>query len=60
MTTESTVAKSYRLRAEELRTLAALDENVRSKEALIKVASDYDRMAVTADAIDNAHLGGGK
>lgn len=52
MTRESTRAKRYRLMAEELRTLAGSDECEGSCEALRQVASDYDRMAATADAID--------
>jgi hypothetical protein len=45
MTEEKRMAASYRLRAEELRTIADLDRRSQTYDALFKVASDYDRKA---------------
>jgi hypothetical protein len=49
------LAQSYRIRAEELRTLAEMDEHAKTKEQLIGVARDYDRMAETLEAIDRTN-----
>ncbi|MBW8708296.1 MAG: hypothetical protein JF627_03380 [Alphaproteobacteria bacterium] len=38
-------AQLYRVRAENLRALAAQDENLQTREALLAVARDYDREA---------------
>jgi hypothetical protein len=38
-------AQHYRERAENLRALAAQDENLQTREALLAVAHDYDRLA---------------
>ena len=52
MTEQKRIAESYRLRAEELRTIADLDRHSQTYEALSKVASDYELMAQSLDAID--------
>jgi hypothetical protein len=38
-------AQHYKERAEHLRALAVQDQNLQTREALMKVARDYDRMA---------------
>jgi hypothetical protein len=38
-------AQHYSERAEQLRTLAAQDENLQTRDALLAVARDYDRLA---------------
>ena len=52
MSEEQDLARSYRLRAEELRTLADLDRDRRTRETLLGIARDYDRMAQSFEAID--------
>ena len=55
MSEEEKLARSYRLRGEELRTLADLDRNRRTREMLLEVASDYERMAQSLDGIDRTN-----
>jgi hypothetical protein len=52
---EQELAQSYRIRAEELRTISELDENRHTRDMLVEVAKDYDRMATTMDAIDHTN-----
>jgi hypothetical protein len=52
MSKERDIADSYRQRAIELRAIAAMDEQSKTREALRRVAADYDRMAATME--DNA------
>ena len=47
-------AQRYRGHAEELRVIAA-SEHAYSKEILLKVADDYDRMADHLEAVEAAH-----
>ena len=51
MSDERSIAESYRLRAEELRTIAQMDDRGKTRETLIRVADDYDRMAATMEGI---------
>jgi hypothetical protein len=39
-----TEAQHYKERAEHLRALAAQDENLQTRESLLAVARDYDRL----------------
>jgi hypothetical protein len=55
MNKEQELARSYRLRGEELRTLADLDRDRRTRETLLGVARDYERMAQTLEAIDHTN-----
>ena len=48
---EERLAESYRLRAEELRTLAELDGQPHTREMLLRVASDYEKMALSVASI---------
>ena len=60
MTEEQRLAQSYRIRAEELRTLAEMDDHTKTNTVLIGVAQDYDRMAETLEAIDRTNITLGK
>jgi hypothetical protein len=55
MSYEAEVALRYRRHAEELRTIADADRHEQTRGMLIKVARDYESMAVTMDAIDRTH-----
>jgi predicted kinase len=52
---ELETALRYRSHAEELRAIAAdmLDPN--NRETILKIASDYDRMASSMEAIDRTY-----
>ena len=52
MSYEQDTARRYRLHAEELRVIAEHDDHRPNKETLIKVARDYDRMAMSMETID--------
>jgi hypothetical protein len=47
---ENETAERYRQRAEELRLIAANDSGAVNREAILKVAEDYERMANTLEA----------
>jgi hypothetical protein len=51
MTYESDVAKRYRDHAEELRTIAGTDRDHTIRAQLLRIATDYDRMAATMDVV---------
>ena len=55
MSIETETAQRYRVRAEELRTIAGDDRNHVTHDALVKIAVDYERMANTLDAIDRTN-----
>jgi len=62
MSDELDNAKRYRLRAEELRVVAADETNRDHRLALERIARDYDTMADTMERIDKtnrAHRGNG-
>ena len=48
-------AQRYRGHAEELRAIAASEHVGHSKEILLKVAADYERMANDLEAIEATH-----
>ena len=52
MSEELDTAQRYRVRAEELRSIAAEDLTHSNREALERIARDYERMARTLEAID--------
>jgi len=52
MSEELETAQRYRVRAEELRTIAADDRTHANREALERIAKDYERMARTLESID--------
>ena len=52
MSEELDTAQRYRVRAEELRKIAADDLTHSNREALEKVARDYERMARALEAVD--------
>ena len=55
MTEESDAAARYRRRAEELRTIADDKTALEIKHQLLKLADDYDRMAVSAETVDRTN-----
>jgi hypothetical protein len=55
LTEESDAAARYRLRAEELRTIAGDKTALEIKHQLLKLAEDYERMATSADAVDKTN-----
>lgn len=48
-------AASYRLRAEELRTLSDLDCHPQTRNALVEIAKSYDQMARNVDYLDRSN-----
>jgi hypothetical protein len=52
---ESDAAVRYRLRAEELRTIAGDKTALEIKHQLLKLADDYERMAASAEAVDKTN-----
>jgi hypothetical protein len=55
MSEELDTAKRYRQRAEELRAIAAADQTRENRNALLKIAKDYEQMADTLEAIDKTN-----
>ena len=49
------LSDSYRLRAEELRTIAEMDLCVSTSKQLVSIARSYEQMAACADAIARSH-----
>ena len=45
-------AARYRKRAEELRVIAQTTADAEAKQTLLEIASDYERLAVTRERID--------
>lgn len=54
MNRDRNAAEHYRLRAEEVRTLAEMDEHCHTRELLLSVAGTYERMAITYENIYGA------
>jgi hypothetical protein len=55
MSEELEAARRYRFHGEELRTIAADMSDPKSRETVLKIANDYDRMALTMEAIDRTN-----
>lgn len=55
MSTETDIAASYLVRAEELRTIADMERTVEIRKILESVARDYEQMAETMEAIDRTN-----
>jgi len=55
MSNELHAATRYRQYAEELRTIAADYESRPNRDALLKLAKNYEQMANTMDAIDTTN-----
>ena len=55
MSEEIDTANRYRVHAEELRVIAEQDRDVATRRMLLKVADDYDHMAVTLESIDKTN-----
>jgi len=60
MSNKQELARSYRFRAEELRTIAEMDHETDNRRILMDIANDYERMAATFDAIDQTNKALGK
>lgn len=54
-TDEQVTAHQYRMKAEELRTMAGEDLNPRTRDALFNVAEEYERLARTMETIDKTN-----
>jgi hypothetical protein len=55
MSEELDTAQRYRQRAEELRTIALDDKTRENRDALLRIAKDYEQMADTLEAIDKTN-----
>lgn len=55
MSDELDTALRYRSHAEELRAIAADMLDANSRETILKIASDYDHMASSMEAIDRTY-----
>jgi len=55
MAEELETAQRFRLRAEEVRTIAEEARDKVVKDSLLKVAEDYERMAESLTAIDESN-----
>jgi hypothetical protein len=55
MTAEIEVARRYRDRAQQLRTIADAEWHVETRETLLRIATDYDLMAETVISIDETN-----
>ena len=55
MSEETEAANRYRLRAEEIRTIAVDKDMGCCRRTLIKIAGDYERMARTLEMIDSSN-----
>jgi len=56
MGAELETARRYRLHAEELRVIAENMDADNSRDAVLAVARDYERMAKSLEAIDNSEV----
>jgi predicted kinase len=52
---ELEAAQRYRMHAEELRTIAAESHDPKSRDVLLQIAQDYDRMALSLQSIDRTN-----
>ena len=57
---EADTAKRYRVHAEELRTIADTDRHEQTRQALVKIAHDYEDMATTFEQIERTNRAVGK
>ena len=55
MSYEAKSSKRYRDHAEELRAMANGDEHEKTREALLDIAADYERIAASLEAIDKSN-----
>ena len=54
MSEEQRLAASYRSKAKELRTMAETDDSPKTRDTLMWVAKDYERVASNLEAIERA------
>ena len=55
MSDPNTLAANYRKRAQTLRSIAEMDSNRETRQTLIKIAQNYERMADDLEAIDQTN-----
>jgi predicted kinase len=55
MSEELEAAQRYRMHAEQLRTIAADTVDEKSRDMLLQIADDYDRMALSLQSIDRTN-----
>ena len=55
MSEELEAAQRYRMHAEQLRTIAADTVDEESRDMLLQIADDYDRMALSLQSIDRTN-----
>jgi hypothetical protein len=55
MSEETNTALRYRRHAEELRVIAEHEREPTTRDALMRIAEDYERMAGTLEAIDRTN-----
>jgi hypothetical protein len=56
MSTETDIAASYLIRAEEIRTIAGMDRDIITRKVLEDVARDYELMARSMEAIHRTNV----
>lgn len=57
MSYEVQSAKRYREQAEELRAIAGRDDGGKTRDKLLDIAADYERIATNLEAIDRSNRG---
>ena len=55
MTRLQQLSRSYKMRAEQLRSVADLETRKHTSQPLLRIATEYDLMAKCADDIDRSH-----
>jgi hypothetical protein len=55
MTRLPQLTRSFKERAEALRTIADMEVREHTSKTLLRIANDYDRMADCAEAIERSH-----
>ena len=60
MSAETDRALRFRNYAEELRVIAASDASAASREALLRIAAEYERMAASLEAIEKSKIATGQ
>jgi hypothetical protein len=54
---ERDIAETYRIKAEEIRIVAETDRHSETREMLLRVADDYEKMAATMESIAQTNEG---
>ena len=56
MSEEQQLATAYRSKAKDLRTIAEWDDSAKTRDVLLWVANDYERVAIRLEAMERAKL----